>query len=66
MNKKYSLVLVEKLKPGDWIVFKPEIKCRVVDVDLTREGRVKIDFDYGNGGELATSFYERHERVVTV
>jgi len=66
MNEKYFLILAEKIKVGDWIVFKPNIKCRVVDVDLTREGRIKIDFDYGNGGEPATSFYDRHERVVTI
>jgi len=66
-NSTFKFILAEKIKVGDWICCqRPSLGRRVVDVDVTREGRIKINFDYGNGGEPATSFYDRHERVVIV
>lgn len=60
---KFKLILAEKLKAGDWIVCNTHNQ-HVVSVEFTRDGDIKVDHDYGNGGEPATSFYKRSERVI--
>jgi hypothetical protein len=57
-------IKAKSLKIGDWIMFaNPRMNERVVDVQQTRDGQIKVHHDYGNGGEPATSFYEADDRV---
>lgn len=52
------------LLPGDWILHMNErFNERVVDVERTRDGDIKVYTDYGNGGEPATSFWYSTEPV---
>ena len=57
-------VAAKKLKVGDWILYSnPRYNERVVDVRTTSDGLMKVNHDYGNGGEPATSFYEPEDKV---
>lgn len=57
-------VHVQHLLPGDWIIHSNErFNERVVEIEFTRYADVKVYTDYGNGGEPATSFWERDELV---
>ena len=58
-------ILAEKLKIGDWIVRHLHNE-HVVGVEFTRDGGIKVSHDYGNGGEPATSIFNRGERVVVI
>jgi hypothetical protein len=47
------------LREGMWILhFNDRYDERIVEVQGTRDGEIKINVDYGNGGEPATMFAE--------
>lgn len=49
---------------GQWICRGfPSYNERIVEVETTRDGLIRIESDYGNGGEPATSFYEADESL---
>lgn len=55
------------LKTDMWIVYSnPRYRERVVDVQQTRDGQIRVRHDYGNGGEPATSFYEPSDRLTVI
>lgn len=63
----HRVVLAENLKVGMWLTYnRPGREERIVDIDVTRDGQVKLHTDYGNGGEPATQFYEKTDRVRVV
>ncbi len=64
MLKPYRSISATALKIGDWIVYaNSRMNERVVDVQRTRDGQIRVHHDYGNGGEPATSFYEADDHV---
>ena len=64
MLKPCKSIMAKALQIGDWIAYaNPRMIERVVDVQQTRDGQIKVHHDYGNGGEPATSFYEADDRV---
>lgn len=57
-------VQAQHLRPGDWILHSNErFNERVVEIEFTRDGDVKVYTDYGNGGEPATSFWEKNDTM---
>ena len=64
MSQAYRSTPASALKVGDWIVYaNSRMNERVVGVQLTRDGQIKVHHDYGNGGEPATSFYDADEQL---
>lgn len=64
MSQNHKSVQAADLKVGHWIVYaNPRYNERVVGVSSTRDGQIKVLHDYGNGGEPATSFYERDDLI---
>lgn len=60
-------VQAKNLKPGDWIAYSnARMNERVVKVQQTRDGQIKVNHDYGNGGEPATSFYDPNELITVI
>ena len=60
----HRVVLAKDLKVGMWLTYNPPgHDQRIVDIDQTRDGQIKLHTDYGNGGEPATQFYEKTDRV---
>lgn len=58
--------LARDLKPGDWIIYINELLDeRVVEVNETSDGLIKVSHDFGNGGEPATSFYDPNAIILT-
>jgi hypothetical protein len=50
---------------GQWLVYhNARMNQRIVDVDRTRDGQVRIHADYGHGGEPATLFFDADERIL--
>ena len=63
----FLTINVVDAKPGMWLNHSnPRQNCRIVEVDHTREGRVKLATDFGFGGEPASSFYDATERIAIV
>lgn len=55
------------LASGMWIVYdNPRYRERVVDVQETRDGQIRVSHDFGNGGEPAASFYEPSDRLTVI
>lgn len=53
------------VKVGQWLLFSnPRLNSRVVEVQDTRDGQIKVSTDFGNGGEPATSFFDANEDVL--
>ena len=57
-------VSADKVAAGQWLVYdNARMNQRIVDVSATRDGQIRVEADYGNGGEPATLFFEANERV---
>jgi hypothetical protein len=53
-----------QLAVGQWIIYtNSRMNARVVEVTTTRDGRVMVKHDFGNGGEPATSIYNPSDMV---
>jgi hypothetical protein len=51
-------------KVGQWLIHaNRRMNQRIVDIDETRDGQVKLHTDYGNGGEPATEFFESDDKI---
>lgn len=60
----HRVVLAQDLKEGMWLTYKPPgHDQRIVGVSSTRDGQIKLHIDYGNGGEPATQFIEKTDRL---
>lgn len=60
-------VTAAQLRKGMWLAYtNSRYNQRVVDTSTTNEGRIKVYADYGNGGEPATLFYDKDERVLVI
>jgi hypothetical protein len=58
-------VAASKLKRGQWLVGNnPRASQRIVDVDTTADGRIRVEVDYGNGGEPGVMFFDKDERLL--
>jgi len=63
-DNKHTVVLAKDLKVGMLLTYmRPGREERIVDVDITRDGKIKLHTDYGNGGEPATQFFEKTDRL---
>lgn len=52
-------IKASQLQVGNHIVYaNTAYRERVIETSTTRDGQIKVHWDYGNGGEPATSFYD--------
>lgn len=59
-----KVISAKNLYEGQWILYKnSRMNQRVVGVEKTKDGLIKVYHDGGHGGEPATSFYEPDERL---
>lgn len=57
MNAK--LISATDLREGMVICYdNPRFNQHVAEVQFTRDGQVRVETDYGNGGEPAVDFYQ--------
>ena len=55
----------KNLRAGMTLAYhNPRQNMRVVETQSTRDDRIKVYADYGNGGEPATLFFDTDEQVL--
>jgi hypothetical protein len=57
-------VEASQAKPGQWLIYaNRRMNQRIVDIDTTRDGQIRMYADYGNGGEPATLFFDATDKI---
>ena len=65
LHRDTHVVPASAVKEGMWLVHHdPQMNQRVVEIGGTRDGRIKLHVDHGNGGEPGTVFFDPRDKVL--